>query len=334
MTPTYRKMILEGELTPIGELSAAFLSPPSAMHLQFAYFESMLVVEFIVKNYGYDALKNILADLAKSEDIRYAISQHTKPLSALEKDFEEYAKKRANDLAPDVDWEEPEQINAIARDPNSLEKWLEGHPNSLWALTQYAQNLLSENNFDKAKEILNKIIDLYPEYTSSDSAYIILAQLHQKLGETDKEKEVLEKICEYSSDSVYAYSRLLDIALEQKNWQDVVTNCQRYFAVNPHMESIYLHLSSANEKLGNDNEAIEGYQKLLKLDYPDQAELNYRIGRLMEDKNPDEAKRYVLSALAEAPRFRDAHKLLLKIVEQAENENETQESPENTENQI
>ena len=49
MTPVYRQMILEGELTPVSRLSGAFLQPKSAMHLQFAYFESSLVVEFLIK---------------------------------------------------------------------------------------------------------------------------------------------------------------------------------------------------------------------------------------------------------------------------------------------
>ncbi len=35
----------------------------------------------------------------------------------------------------------------------------------------------------------------------------------------------------------------------------------------------------------------------------------------MKHKDPQEAKRYVLSAFAEAPRFRDAQKLLLKMEE-------------------
>ena len=49
MTPEFRKMILEGELTPVGSLSTSFVNPPTPMHLQFAYYESSLVVEFLIR---------------------------------------------------------------------------------------------------------------------------------------------------------------------------------------------------------------------------------------------------------------------------------------------
>src|SRR4030042_2286364 len=83
MSPQYRKMILEGELTPIGDLSAAFLSPKTPMHLQFAYYESSLVIEFLVEKYGYQTIKAILTDLTQGRDINQAISEHAEPLASI-----------------------------------------------------------------------------------------------------------------------------------------------------------------------------------------------------------------------------------------------------------
>ncbi len=65
MTPQYRQMILTGEMTPVGKLSTAFMSPPSPMHLQFAYYQSSLVVEFLVERFGFEVIKAILADLGQ-----------------------------------------------------------------------------------------------------------------------------------------------------------------------------------------------------------------------------------------------------------------------------
>ena len=63
MTPRYREMILGEDLVKIGELSGAFLAPPSGEHLMFAYFESSLVVRYIVEKFGFDNLLKILRDL-------------------------------------------------------------------------------------------------------------------------------------------------------------------------------------------------------------------------------------------------------------------------------
>ncbi len=52
------------------------------------------------------------------------------------------------------------------------------------------------------------------------------------------------------------------------------------------------------------------------MDPADPAELHYRLAKHLLQLGQDrEAERQVLMALEEAPRFRDAHRLLLNIVE-------------------
>ncbi|HUV65948.1 MAG TPA: hypothetical protein VMW24_18785, partial [Sedimentisphaerales bacterium] len=69
---------------------------------------------------------------------------------------------------------------------------------------------------------------------------------------------------------------------------------------------------------------------LLLLDPADPADIHYRLARLLEHKDPAEAKRHVLLALAEAPRFREAHRLLLKIVSQTREAAEPKSNEENS----
>jgi tetratricopeptide (TPR) repeat protein len=316
MSPQYRTMILDGELTPIGELSAAFLSPKTPMHLQFAYYESSLVIEFLVERYGYQSLKAILVDLAQGKDINQAISEHAGPLNRIEREFAAFAKKRAENLAPDVDWSRPEEGQIVAADSAGLAEWLKNRPNNIWGLAMYAKSLLAEGKPEQAKEPLNRLIQLYPEYTGEDNAYQLLAQAYENLGQTEQERQILDKLAEKSSDAIYAYDRLMDIAFKNENWQEVVKNGKKYLAVYPMPTKLHQQLGRAYEELGKDNQAIEEYRRLLSLDYADPADLNYRLGRLLEDKDPAAAKRHVLVALAEAPRFRAAHKLLLKIIEE------------------
>ena len=74
MTPRYREMILGKDFTPLGELSAAFLAPKTEMHLQFAYYESCLAVEFLAKQFGIEAIRKILRDLGEGTEINLAIA--------------------------------------------------------------------------------------------------------------------------------------------------------------------------------------------------------------------------------------------------------------------
>ncbi len=318
MTPEYRRMILDGELTPIGDLSGAFLNPSSPMHLQFAYYESALVVEFIVERYGIAALKNILTDLSKGIAINTAIASRTDPLKRLEKEFEIFAKKRAQDLAPQADWEQPEKDQFDPTDYKALTDWLAKHPNNFWALTLYARALIADRQWDQAKEKLEKLIALYPQYSGDDNAYQLLAEVHRHLGESDQEREVLEKFAANSSDAVHVYGRLIEMAQEKGDWHQVIKYGEKYMAVHPLLTKLYRQLGRAQEALGHDEEAIEAYQRLLLLEPPDPVDVNYRLGRLLQHRNPSEAKRHVLMALAEAPRFRQAHHLLLEIVKDSQ----------------
>ncbi len=314
MNPEYRRMIVEGELTPISNLSAAFLNPSSPMHLQFAYYESSLVVEFLIERFGYESLKAILADLANGEDITKAISRHAAPLKEIEKEFVAFARKRAEDLAPEVDWAQPEEGQLDPTDREALAEWLAKHPNNFWALTLYAKNLLADRKWEQAKEPLKRLIVLYPQYAGDGNAYQLLAEAYRNLGQTEQERQVLSKLAFICSDTTYAYGRLMEIAMEEKDWHEVVGNGEKYMAVNPLLKTLHWQLSLANEELGRDEQAIGSYRRLLLLTPADPAEVNYRLGRLLQHRDPAGAKRHVLLALAEAPRFRQAHRLLLKII--------------------
>src|SRR5262249_8126195 len=153
MTPRYRELVLKGELTPVGQLSSAFLAPKTPFHLQFAYYESSLVVEFLVDHFGLDALRKILRDLGEGKSINDAIAERTAPLNEIEKEFTAFVKQRAEQLAPDLDWDEPTP-EQLARGEDD---WTSKHPNSLWGLTRRAKKLLAEKKWAEAKVPLDKL---------------------------------------------------------------------------------------------------------------------------------------------------------------------------------
>ena len=101
--------------------------------------------------------------------------------------------------------------------------------------------------------------------------------------------------------------------MEQEDWAATIQNGERYLAVYPMLSAVYWRLGRANEELGRDEPAIQSYQHLLLLDPSDPVEVNYRLARLLQQRDPAAAKRHVLEALADAPRFREGHKLLLKM---------------------
>jgi tetratricopeptide (TPR) repeat protein len=325
MTAEYREMILGGELTPVGRLSSVFLSPRTPLHLQFAYYESSLVVEHIVERHGLDALKKVLDGLAAGTSVNDALERATVPLADLEKEFAAFALARAEGLAPRADFEEPEPPPA---DERSLAAWCEAHPASVWGLRRLALELIGEGRFEEAKGPLSRLLDVFPEDAGPGNAYSLLASAHRELGESAEERAVLEKLAARDADAAPAHLRLAELALAAGDWRAAARSAERLLGVNPLLPAAHRHLARAAEELGEPSRAAPAYRAELRLEPLDPAGTHFRLARALHAQGDAAgARRQVLRALEEAPRFRAAHRMLLELGPGMENGTKAADGP-------
>ena len=314
MNRQYRKMILGEDLAPVSQLSAAFLSPKTPIHLQFAYYESSLVVEYIIEQHGLDTLKQILVDLGRGLPINECLERTTGSLAALDEDFAEYARNRATNWAPDADFSDPELPRSA--DLETLAKFVEEHPKNVAALQQYATRLVAAEQWETANEILTRFIELFPERTGSEAALAMLVRVHREQDNTDAERETLERLVALQDNAWEASLRLAELANERKDWATVLTHVERVLSINPLIPAPHRYLADAGERGGDDQRALAGLLALAEMEPFDPAALSYRTAKLFyRTGQTDSARRHVLQALEEAPRYRDAQRLLLAIVE-------------------
>ncbi len=358
MDPRYREMVMGGELTPVSKLSAAFLAPPTPVHLQFAYYESSLVVEFLVQKFGLDQLKGILRDLGAGTEINQAIETHTAPMEELEKDFAAFAHQRAEQLAPGLDWEKPKLEDLMSANSRSLggvfyrsaplppkkptdveEKdkqpsskqreepaiansderqgsvadWVAKHPTNYYALMEQSKTLIAQKEFQDAKAPLQRLVDHYPTQTGPESAYTMLAVVHRALGETNAEREVLARFAQEDDEAKEAYLRLAELGAAAQDWPRVIENAQRCLAVDPLVGTPYQLLAQASQHTGDNAQAILANRALLQLDPSNPAEVHFELAQALSRTGDPAARRQVLEALEEAPRYRAALNLLLEI---------------------
>jgi len=318
MTPRFREMILGGELAPVGKLSGAFLAPKDGEHLMFAYFQSALVVEWIVARHGFEALRAILRDLGQGLEINRALAAHTLPLGELEKSFDAFAKEKARALGPKADWSKPDSAALARSDVETVRRWLSTRPGNVWGLSREAQRLIDAQRWQEAKAPLQKLIALEPGQQGADSAYLQLALVHRKLGESALERAALEKAAERSSDAQPAFLRLMELAVAAGDWSAAAQWADRVLAVKPMTAIAHRSLGRAfEERASTDKAAADGavtaFRNVLRLEPADPADVNLRLARLLRKRDPRAARRHALDALAEAPRFREAHKLLLEL---------------------
>ena len=311
MKPRYRAMILGDDLTPVSGLSGAFLNPKTPAHLGFAYYESSLVVEWLTQKWGLEKMKRLLADLGRGMEINAALAAHFEAIGKLDAEFAAHAQQLAKNTGPQLDWTPPGRANLASAE--AADKFLAENPNNFTALFAQAQKFLDAHEWEAAKAPLKKLIALYPEQHDADSAYSLLARAHRELGETDAETATLARLADLAPDATDAFARLIELATARKDWPRVLDYSARYAAVNPLRPEPHRAAAEASEATGGMSTAIAAYRTLLALEPADPAEIHFRLARLLHAARDPEAKRHVLLALEETPRFRAALELLLEM---------------------
>ncbi len=324
MTPRFRAMILEGELTPVSQLSGAFLNPSSSEHLQFAYFESSLVVQYIVEKYGHEVLLKILDDLRVGMHINEVLGRYMGNVKLLDKEFAAFAREQAKTVAPAAEWQVPELTAAAP--VNEWREWTEQHPQSFPGLLGYAVRLIQEEDWKAAQAPLEKLIELYPDYRGPNNPYVLLSRVSRELGDTSRERELLEKAASLQSDRQSVYQRLCEIYIDEKQWAEAAQAGEQLLAINPLSAANQRTVLHVAESAGNHRRTVEAAQSLLHMDPMDPADLHFRLAVAQRELGDLEAaKRQLLQCLEEAPRYLDAHQLLLAVIQEME-ESEIKES--------
>jgi tetratricopeptide (TPR) repeat protein len=292
-------------------MGTAFQRPKTPAHLQFAYYEASLIIEWLVQKWGMEKLRACLADLGRGLAMNAALAANFAPVEKLDAEFAEFAKARAKATGPRLDWTEPKRGEIASA--QKLDEWLAKNPDNFTALNEKAAAHLRAREWEAAKKPLRRLIELYPDQHDSESAYAQLAIAHNELGEFAEEEAMLKKVADLCADAPDAYERLMEIAARRKEWKAVLEWSQRFTAVNPLLPAPHRHAAEAREASGDKPGAIASYRTLLALDPPDPAGVHFSLAKLLHATAAPDAKKHALLALEEAPRFRAAHELLLEL---------------------
>lgn len=312
MTKDFHDLVMdEKTLTPMGQLSGAFIGAKDQKSIMFAYYESSMAVEWMIAQHGWDAFRGVLKDLASGARINAALEKNIGPLEKLEPAFKEFMIAQAKAFAPGADWTKPEE--KLGDSPEEVLAYLEQHPNNLAALQQLGDQYLNLKQWDKAAETGQKLIDLNPDDVSADSGWWIRGKAMHQQKNLVEETRLLREMASRSSDALPVFLRLIEIDLETQSWPEVQTDARRAFALNPFLPQPNEALATASQAQGQEAEALEAWQRLLRLEPANPARVRYQIATLLRNKDPVAAKRHLLDALVLAPRFKDAQKLLLEM---------------------
>jgi predicted Zn-dependent protease len=319
MNSTYRTWILEGELTPVSQLSEAFLRPQSGAHLDFAYYESSLVIEYLIETKGLAAVLRLLDDLATGLSMEEALTRSWGASDFIDREFESFARALAENYGNDWDWnsldEETQGLSAA-----QLQDLASKSPKQVSLQLALAGALISEEQFSEADVLFRELDKKLPEDHSLGSWRNAWAQVLYRLGNQTEELRVLESLTRNNASNEAAMKRLIEIQLQEEQWDLATATIDRLLGVNPLDRSVHEWASSVAQQTDQRENAIRSLRRLLLYPTTNRATISYQLAQqhIME-QNWQAAHQALLDTLEEAPRFREAYVLYDEVLDHLSN---------------
>ena len=320
MSPVWRERILAEKMTPVSELSSAFVKPDSGDDLQFAYFQSSLVIDYLVETYGIGTLNKMLVDLELGMPINEVLSRYTGDVRLLDREFFAFATQRAKELAAEADWSKPQGITGDSS-ISEWQAWNLEHPNNVYGLRSEAALLINAERWDEARKCLERFIEIYPGYRGGNDGWSMLAQIARAENDEAAEFKALQEASRLKSGDSQVYERLIELAIRMQDWDVVALQAERWLALNPLIPAPHRAFAKAAENNGDFSAATRSLKALTLMDPFDPAETFYRYAvALQKSGEVEQARRQILKCLEQAPRYRKAHQLLLELNERVSGE--------------
>ena len=287
--PEYVEAVRKRELLPIVKLDRGFIRPKHAGQVAISYMQAGFVCKFIAQRWGEGKLVELLRGFAAKVPTGANIEA---VLDISPEDFDEQFDDYMRDaLGPALD---------------GLPRWRR----HLKAALESAR----EGDWDGAVEPAEAAKAAYPQHVGSGSAYVLLANAHDKAGNREaavaelqeyerrggRQPETLKRLAGWleeagrDAEAVYTYNGLI------YNW--------------PQDEELHAQLGDLHLEAGRADLARREFEAVLALDPLDRATAEYNLARAyVKIGDLASARLHVLQALERAPTFGPALQLLLQV---------------------
>lgn len=326
------KAVQENRVMGLAQLDEGFSQAKTLDQLSFAYYQSSLLVEFIVARYGFETLKKLIHQYATVTDMGVVFKTVFRiSLDEFEKDFISWINQRVETINVHVPAKVASEMNPFSGNDSrgdmpaifqknatadALRKRIEAQPRDFSAQFQLGLILYQSKDFKAAIEHLTNARDLLPEYSASPSPREILAAIYEELGDEQAMIRELEAMVKVQQHAFKACFKLGQAAQARKDFDRAVYYFERAIAVNPYDLEVHRSLGAVFMQRSDYPKAIREYSVLLALDSTDPALANTDLAdAFLREGNRAQAKRYALAALEIAPMYERAQDILLDTLD-------------------
>ena len=314
MDVTMIRALQKGELIPLKELDSGFTGDPG--RVTFSYYQSSQMVKFIIEQFGFNALLQMLEAFKNNLKTAQVVKQVLKlNQDQFDERFEQYAKSRF----PYKKIEFDSKFSDLAGDKKPskalLKKMIDENPKVFFLKLRYAKMLLQEENYDEAVSVLEQARDYFPRYVGKDNPYSLLAEAYLSMGDSLKAAASLAELLQRNGKAYDAALQLWTLSREIQHDGYRRQALEALLQMNPYNVQIHEELGKLYLQRKMTRAAIREFRVLLALNPMDKANAHYWLARaLLQANKKKEAHREILRALEYAPTFKEAQELLLRTL--------------------
>jgi len=311
-----------GKLLKIGELNNGFMRPTYPQQIGISYYQASLVSELIERDFGFSAIRDMLASYRRGLSTADVFQQVLKmELTEFDALFEGYLEERfeaqANSLR--LPSEEPEEgAPAPQFTAEELRARAEQDEFDFIAHLETGRQALEAGEIERAEKHLERARTLFPEFGEAGSPYPLLARIYEERGERERAASELQKFVDINENHYDAHLKLFEIYQELGKTLEAASILERAIAIYPFDAEAHRKLAALYEELGQKEDVIVERKALLALT-TDRAQGLYDLAvAYYEVGDSGSAKRELLRALEIAPGFKEGLALLVKLSARSE----------------
>ena len=300
------------ELIPLLELDRNFTGDPR--RVTFSYYQSSLITEYVVEQYGMQALIALLQQFRQDRDTQEALKRVLNlDAEKFDNRFSRYLRSRflpesvvLNFDSKDIP-EQPEEQSAYFR------RRIAAEPADFYATLRLGIMLIDEDQLDEGIRLLERAAQLYPDYREQDNPWRALARAYARKGDDRRSALMLREVLKRDAKSDAAALKLEELArkLGEPEWQEqaLLVSMQ----INPYRAELHRRLGDLYLQKNEPAAALREYRIELALNPTDKAGVHCRIAdAALRLGRKEQARRHALKALEIAPMFTRAQDILLR----------------------
>ena len=294
-------------LLPVSQLNDGFVRPSYPQHVVHSYFQASLVCELIERDWGFDAILQILDGYREGRSTEEILPGVTGiSMDELDERFRIYVEQEfAEHIAVVRAMGEegvPEEPAAASGDRDFAAQLVAGK-----ALLQQADTTSALIRLEQAKQ-------LFPEYAQADSPYWLLSGIYESRGNLGRAVAQLRQQVAFNQSHYDARLKLGDLLLALGDTTGAIESFDASMYIHPYDVERHRQLAELMEGTGDFEGAARERRAVIALRPADMVDAYYLLARTLLDAGElSQARRAVLRALEMAPNYEDAQDLLLEI---------------------